>query len=210
MTSLRAAGPEALEKWKRHPIGGEIRPEAWGIVFDPQPGNPQVQDFAACVEATHATWLMDTGMSRGEIPPQRRARAEEAVRRMGYDFHVRAVTLPPRASGTLDLQVELVNQGVAPFYAAWSPELTLVPAASPAPRPLNRTPLDARLDGLLPGDPSRVGTARIDLGGVPPATYHVLLRVPNPLPRGNPVRFANAPQDQHLPGWLTLATVQVD
>ncbi len=32
--ALRQAGPEALTKWKSQPIGGEIRPEVWGCVFD--------------------------------------------------------------------------------------------------------------------------------------------------------------------------------
>jgi hypothetical protein len=34
--------------------------------------------------------------------------------------------------------------------------------------------------------------------------HHVLVRVPNALPNGPPLRFANRNQDQHLPGWLTL------
>jgi hypothetical protein len=32
----------------------------------------------------------------------------------------------------------------------------------------------------------------------------LLLRVPNPLTNGLPLRLANQTQDQHMPGWLTL------
>ena len=66
MAALRMAGREALDKWKTQPIGGEIRPEAWGIVFDPNPARKEVQNFRQCVEATHVSWLMDSGMFRAE------------------------------------------------------------------------------------------------------------------------------------------------
>jgi len=62
MSALKAAGPNAEAKWKTRPIGGEIRPEAWGEVFDTTPKNQSIQNFRRCVEATHSTWLMDSGM----------------------------------------------------------------------------------------------------------------------------------------------------
>ena len=62
MSVLNAAGPAAVAKWKTAPIGGEIRPEAWGTVFDAEPASDQVQDFGQCVAETHVTWLMDSGM----------------------------------------------------------------------------------------------------------------------------------------------------
>ncbi len=37
MPAMKAAGKSALEKWKTSPIGGEIRPELWGQIFDDQP-----------------------------------------------------------------------------------------------------------------------------------------------------------------------------
>ena len=44
---LRAAGEPALSKWKTQPIGGEIRPEVWGCVFDNPSCVPAGQDFGA-------------------------------------------------------------------------------------------------------------------------------------------------------------------
>ena len=158
MALLRAAGPGALDRWKSQPIGGEIRPELWGKVFDPDPGVPEAQDFVACVEATHASWLMDTGMFRGPVPPGRRERAIEAVRRLGYEFHVPAVTLPDRAEGeALPVSVELVNRGVAPFYRDWRLEYALVAEDGAIAR---RSPATGALTGLLPGDPPRRWTDR--------------------------------------------------
>ncbi len=86
MAMLRAAGPAALEKWRTQPIGGEIRPEAWGIVFDEKPAHPEVQDFAECVRQTHVTWLMDSGMFRPGNPPERQAYGHRASPPDGLRF----------------------------------------------------------------------------------------------------------------------------
>jgi hypothetical protein len=43
--ALKAAGPETLNRWQTQPIGGEIRPEAWGKVFAEDPGDPRIQDL---------------------------------------------------------------------------------------------------------------------------------------------------------------------
>jgi hypothetical protein len=203
ITAVREAGLGAADKWKTQPIGGEIRPEAWGQVFDPKPKNPQIQNFRRCVEETHATWLMDTGMFSGKPSKARRARAEEEVRRMGYEFHVRAATLTG-GDGRVRVRVEVENRGVAPFYYDWKPEYALLANGKPA-----KTWRGAgKLPGLLPGDRPRVWDDALDLAAVPAGKYVVALRVPNTLPNGYPLRFANAEQDRHAPGWLSLGEVE--
>ncbi len=205
MAMLKAAGPGALEKWKTRPIGGEIRPEAWGKVFDAEPGEKQIQDFRACVEATHATWLMDSGMFKKEPRNEARIRrAEEAVRRMGYELHVPVVTIAPRADGTVAVTVELENRGVAPFYAGWPAELGLVGAEGAVAKTARAA---GSIAGILPGDPPRVWNERLDLKDVKPGRYRLALRVPHPLPKGSPVRFANRAQDADAKGWLTLGEI---
>jgi hypothetical protein len=201
MTALRAAGPAALERWKTHPIGGEIRPEAWGQVFAPQPANPKIQNFRQCVEATHASWLMDSGMFERKQSADRIQRAMDEVRRMGYEFHVPAVTLGPSAGSALPVTVELENRGVAPFYYPWRSRFGLLDDSGKLVRTV---PGSGELKGLLPGAPPRVWREALDLRGLAGGTYRVLLQVPNPLPGGKPVRFANRAQDADLDGWLTL------
>ncbi|MEW4570734.1 DUF4832 domain-containing protein [Tautonia sp. JC769] len=200
---LKAAGPGAWEKWETEPIGGEIRPEAWGRIFDEDPGDDRIQDFRTCVEQTHASWLLDSGMSRRNVPEARKARAEEEVRRMGYAFHVPAVEIGPVRDGERSVTIEVENRGVAPFYVDWTPQLGLLGDDGD----LETLPCEGSLIGLLPGDPARrwTGTIAIDPGRSGPVT--VMLRVPNPLPNGRPIRFANATQDADRPGWLTLGTV---
>jgi hypothetical protein len=191
--SLKAAG--AADCWKTRPIGGEIRPEAWGKVFD-GPVTAPLQDYRRCVEETRVSWLMDSGMFREQAPPERLGRAMAAVRRMGYEFRVTNVSLEERR-----LKVTLVNQGVAPFYHPWKVLFRELDGTG--------TPLGPDLEsqhtvqGLLPGETvtweQTLGAATGKSG--PP---RVLLQVRNPLKGGAPVRFANDSQDADADGWLTL------
>jgi hypothetical protein len=206
MALLRTAGPAAMDKWKTRPIGGEIRPEAWGLVFDPSPADSRIQDFGACVEATHATWLMDSGLFNQPPSPERVKRAEALVRRMGYEFHVPAAALGPSTGGVCEVEVEIENRGVAPLYHDWPAEFGLL---APNGGVAGRFACSGKLIGLLPGDKPRVWRERLDLRGIDPGSYRLALRVPNPLQKGNPIRFANRAQDRDAPGWLTLGEVVI-
>jgi hypothetical protein len=199
--SLRRAG--AIDKWKTQPIGGEIRPEAWGRIFDEKPGKKQIQDFATCVEATHATWLMDSGMFEKQQTPDRIARATEKVRRMGYDFTITESKLTP-ADGKLRIEVAFENRGVAPFYADWRAEYGVRPVDGKEIVKLGTG--TGQFAGLLPADAPRTWTESFAWNATP-GRYRVLVRVPNPLPMGHPLKFANVAQDRDVPGWLTLGTI---
>lgn len=203
MTALKAAGPDAETKWKTHPIGGEIRPEAWGKVFDAKPGVKEVQDFRKCVEATHATWLMDSGMFEKKQPAERVKRAVEEVRRMGYEFHAPAVTVGVVTGGKLEVKLEIENRGVAPFYYDWKAEWGLLADG----KAVKTWPASGKLTGLLPGDKLRAWTDTLDVSGVQAGKYTLAVRVPNPLKGGKPVRFAN--DTQASDGWLSLGAVEV-
>lgn len=207
LPALKAAGSEAVDKWKTCPIGGEIRPEVWGKIFDDQDQWPkQAQDFQQCVDKTHATWLLDTGMFREQASPERLQRATNQVRSMGYDFFVRRVkasveNLPNKAS-TLDLEIELQNDGVAPFYADWPTEIGLVDASGGWA--IKSQPDGLSMTGRLPG--KHLLSARISLKNLV-GKHTIVLRVVQPLPGGKPLRFANEEQGQTKKGWLTLGSV---
>lgn len=203
MSALKAAGPAAEAKWRTRPIGGEIRPEAWGRVFDSAPGLREIQDFRTCVEATHVTWLMDSGMFGTKQPADRRARAEEQVRRMGYEFHCPRVTMGQVSHGKLTVELVLENRGVAPFYQDWRPEWGLLAGGKVVTAQVGR----GRLTGLLPGDRPRVWMETIEVSGATPGNYTLAVRVPNPLKGGNPIWFANEEQERN--GWLVLGPVTV-
>jgi hypothetical protein len=60
----------------------------------------------------------------------------------------------------------------------------------------------------VPGEPAAVWRFQTDVRGLSAGACHLLIRVPNPLPNGSPLRFANQTQNQHRPGWLTLGKIQ--
>ena len=202
LPALKQAGSAALEKWKTQPIGGEIRPEAWGKVFDAQPGNKSIQDFRKCVDQTHASWLLDSGMFEKQPPNDRKQRAEAEVRHMGYEFHVPAISVA-NDKDTLKIGLELQNRGVAPFYYDWKAEYGLIAAG----KVVKTFKSSGKLIGLLPSDMAREWQDEFDLSDVPVGAYTLAMRVPNPLPTGLPLRFANATQDRDIVGWLSLTTV---
>jgi hypothetical protein len=204
-TALRHAGPAAVNKWKTQPIGGEIRPEAWRHVFDETTTVKEVQDFVRCVEVTHATWLMDSGMFQKKPPADRVERAKQKVSRMGYEFHARSVTIHPPTGQQLKVEVEIENRGVAPFYYDWPIELGLVQSSNV----IKSVKGNGKLTGLVPGEAARVWKEIVPLDGIDAGEYQIVLRVPNPLKNGHPMRFANSTQDQNVPGWLTLGHVRV-
>ena len=205
MTALAAAGADAEAKWKTEPIGGEIRPEAWGKVFDERPGDPAIQDIRTCVETTHASWLLDSGMFETQPDGNRVRRAEAIVRGMGYDFHCPKVIIGAVAAGTVSVRLEIVNRGVAPFYSDWKGEWGLLSAG----KVVYAVESSGTLTGLLPGDGARAWTDTLDVKGLKGGTYTLAVRVPNPLPTGKPLRFANITQDVDAPGWLSLGTVRI-
>lgn len=204
LAKMNKGGPTLSDTWKSQPIGGEIRPEAWGIVFDEKIDVPEVQDFAACVQATHVTWLMDTGMFRTKAAEPRLSRALDLVRTMGYEFHIPAVTVQ-REGQTLHVTVDVENRGVAPFYYDWSVEYALLTNEGKIAR---TWPGAGKLTGLLPTDPPRTWNDALDVQGVQAGAYHLAQRVANPLPNGMPLRFANESQDRHASGWLTLLPLE--
>lgn len=77
-----------------------------------------------------------------------------------------------------------------------------------APTPADN-PQMARLTRLLPGEPARQFKDTFSVKELKPGKYQVALRMPNPMPTGKPVRFANKTQDEHLAGWLTLGEVEI-
>lgn len=219
VAKLQKAGAQAEAKWQTHPIGGEIRPEAWGKVFDSEPALPALQDFAECVEATHVSWLMDSGMFKFGNSPERITRALAQVRRMGYELHVAQVALSlgsylgpqvscavgqicskPKAQPQLNIQVRMENRGVAPLYPRWQLEWALLNEQGKLVHATRSTDSPA---GILPKG-TREFSQQIILSNAAAGRHRVLLRVVNPLPNGKPLRFANSRQDADQSGWLTL------
>lgn len=200
LPAMKRGGPSALNKWQTQPIGGELRPELWPCIWKDN-GCGQGQDYFECVRQTHATWLMDTSTS-SKLSAIEKDRAIQAARALGYELHVSSVELEKmRNSADIAVTLTVTNRGVAPFYQNWPVELG---AVDPQGRLTHTWATDWKLTGLLPGNPSRIWSKVLPMDTLPAGTYSLVLRVINPLVGGKSLRFANASQDQDLPGWLTL------
>jgi hypothetical protein len=204
MNLLAKAGDHALNKWQKHPIGGEIRPEVWGQIFDAKPTHKQAQDFAKCVQQTHASWLMDSGMFNKKQSADRVQRATEAVQRMGYDFYVQSARIDQTDAQHVEVELQVLNQGVAPFYYDWSMELAVLSSTGSL---LKTYPVDWKLTTIAPSTTPAIMKTAIPMQDLSDPAAKLALRVVNPLPKGKPLRFANADQDADAAGWLTLGPI---
>jgi len=193
-----------LDKWRTQPIGGEVRPEVWDTLWNDPSGAPTGQEYGPCVEATHATWLMNTGVFRPALADARRDRALAGARRLGYELSVTEAALEGSIENGIHIQIRMRNRGVAPFYYAWPVELGLL---DPAGKFVGTEATDWNLTTVLPGEKPTEFEAGVSADNLPSGTYHILLRVANPLPKGAPLRFANQAQDRLLAGWLDLGAV---
>jgi hypothetical protein len=201
---LRRAG--ALDKWRSQPIGGEVRPEVWDCLFDEPSCAPPGQEFLRCVRTVHASWLSNEGVFRNTLPPASRERALHAARFLGYELFVaEAVSHVSRTGEELMIMLSVTNTGVAPFYYPWPVELGAYNAEQ---RLVATWPTPWTLSGIQPGKSAAAWATRINVSHLPDDTYQLLARAPNPLQFGSPVRFANASQDLHLTGWLSLGAFE--
>jgi hypothetical protein len=60
------------------------------------------------------------------------------------------------------------------------------------------------LSTIQPGEPPSRWRYDAEASALSSGGHKLLLRVPNVLSTGPPLRFANHEQDQTMPGWLTL------
>ena len=172
---------EALDTWKTHPIGGELRPELWKKAFTGEP-HPKDQGFVLCVEATHASWLMDSSLFDPRFPlsPERKAIALKQVGRLGYEFHIAKVEWE---GSRIRFHVE--NRGVAPFYRDWAVVTKGVDTEGGDVSTIEKKGL---LPGILPG-----GKAiwAFEMGKPISEFEKILIGVPNPMEGGKSLRFGN-------------------
>ena len=206
--AMKAAGESALNKWKTSPIGGEIRPELWGQIFDEKPAHNQAQDFAECVRQTHATWLMDTGMFEKQQSKARIQNAIQQVQKMGYEFHVKSCTIVRPVLNSADstaakkcsVTLQLKNTGIAPFYYDWKVEL----AAVRAHRIVKSYDVDWSVLNLLPDSETTTWNVKLPETDLPQKFDGFAVRIVNPMPNGMPLRFANEYKERLSDGWLAL------
>ena len=190
LPNLKAAGRDA--NWKVAPTGGEMYPGLAAKYL-----GAEWPTMLKAVEDLHFSWIGPYGPTMLDSKdPQFLSRAAELSRKLGYEFRLVRLNV---TKGKVRLQG--VNQGVAPFYAAWPVRLALldakgrVAATSDAKADVRKwLPGSFSLEALLP-KPAKAGTYRLAVGLVDPWV-------------GKPtVRFAN--RLAVVGGWTVLAPVSL-
>ena len=204
---LKAAGD--TNKWRTQPIGGEVRPEVQRCMWDASQTNcvPAGQEFSACVDFTHASWMLNQSLFSPGIAGAQKDLALAGARRLGYTLCVSNARLVDASlSLPLNVSVGLRNSGVAPFYYDWPVQLGALNSSNTL---ANSWATTWKLSSLLPAATNTVWSFALTNHGLGAGTYKILLRVANPLSNGVPFHFSNTAQDADLPGWLTLGRVSI-
>lgn len=197
----------ALDKWKKEPIGGELRPEIQLGVWS-QPPDQSAEDYDKCLEQTHATWLIAHSIFTDlSMEDERYKKAYEGARKLGYELYVPFADIQKtNASGQYKVGVKIRNTGIAPFYYDWKVRLGVIEGESEL---VENWETDWTVAGIMPGTSDKLLEYSIDAGKLEKGTYKLVMRVENPIPKGFPLRFANTSQDEDLDGWLTLKTFKI-
>jgi hypothetical protein len=202
-------GSGETNKWQTQPIGGEVRPEVQSCMWDTnQPTcGPAGQEFSNCVALSHASWMINHKAFSPGFSGDQKARAIAGSASLGYEFHVTHATLVDASgSGSLRVDLQLRNTGVAPFYYDWPVQL----GACNSNNVLVQTWATSwTLSSVLPAATNTLWSWSQTGHGLAAGAHKLLLRVQNPLTNGVPLRFANVSQDADVSGWLTLGQVQI-
>ena len=206
------------DAWQSAPIGGEVYPPLQTCIFS-QPLNcagaeaERAQgrnfDMMGSIKATHATWLINEKAFTVGYQGDDMKRAEEANAAMGYTLQATKAAASITGNDAT-VSVEIANTGVAPFYASWPIEVSLVDGVGST---VASQIVESPLPSITPGTTGTV-TAHVTVpaarGGARAVADDLTatIRVVNPLPNGAPVLFANRDMNTMLPGALTLTAVQ--
>ncbi|MFD2670719.1 DUF4832 domain-containing protein [Marinicrinis sediminis] len=130
------------------------------------------------LQLTHASWMGPNSPVTQSLRVEERQRAEQFVNAMGYHFVVRSVQHPEKGSRgeEINVEIEVENKGVAPFYFDWPIELSL---ANETGKLVFQTELQEDIRSWLPG--THTFEARFKLPeAIPAGEYQLLIAILDP------------------------------
>ena len=203
LSLLKAAGME--NNWKMAPVGGEMRSEIQVSMWKYTPPKG-LEDYNACVDLTHASWLLDQGVFDQPPTGLKWCRAMEAARRLGYELFVPKSFLfsTIKKDTTIKLGVQIQNTGIAPFYYDWTVQLGIRNSSGEV---IKTYDTNWRISKIMPGPKPMDFEWTIDRPGLEVGSYTMVMRVVNPLKNGKKLMFADVEQGEN--GWLDLGGFQV-
>ena len=200
--ALKNSPSDSLQRWRRSPINARVHPEyasaekTRNMTFD----HITESRMVGWIEREHYSCVR---LPSGDgMPKDLRARFIRAAQRAGYEFSVRQFEYK-LVGDAFQVLVTVTNTGVAPFYYAWPVELAVLKDG----RAERTRPIQGNITQVIPGNGEVVFESTIERKDLPEGEGTLLLRIPNPLPKGPPIRFANQEQNRDVDGWLSLGVV---
>jgi len=192
LPSLRRAGRD--NNWKVAAIGAEMVPRQGKKYLSTEWARTR-----AMLERMHLSWvgpycpILETNLS-----PQELDNARWMVRRMGYQYRLTEVSWQIRER-TLNLQVQGVNEGVAPFYYPWAVEIALLREDDSVAQ-VHRADVD--ITRWLPGDFRFSAQMPLQVTG---GRYRLALGIRDPWRNVPDIQFAN--RLLNVNGWNVVDTI---
>lgn len=201
---LQEAHSDVPNRWRHSPINARVHPEYASVEKNRNLSFDHITEdrMLSWIEREHYSCIRLP--SSDAMPRDVRERFVRTAQRAGYDFWVKRFEYE-QIGGAIKIQVTVTNTGVAPFYYPWPVELAVL--ENDRATNVRRTAWDIRR--VIPGNGDIVYEGTIDAKDVPIHGGTPLLRIPNLLPKGPPIRFANKEQDQDVDGWLSLGNITV-
>jgi len=177
-------GGKVDDNWKVAPTGGEMVPGATHKYL-----GTDWPTLVKAVQTAHFTWIgpYSPPLERS-LSPQESERAAEIIRIMGYQFRLTQASIPSSVSSQsgAKIQVNGINEGVAPFYYSWPIKAALIDSNN---RIANSWQLSEDVRQWLPGS----FETSIDLPtGIKQGTYRLAIGIFNPNDSSVSIKFANA------------------
>ncbi|MGB4657801.1 MAG: DUF4832 domain-containing protein [Mobilitalea sp.] len=194
------------DKWKTNVIGGEIYPPCQAMIFTNENWEgTSGQSWAASLEQTHVTWLINEKVKT--YSGEELEAAKTASKQMGYDFRVEKAYFKDNLEDDhLYLKIDIKNIGIAPFYydhTMWPVAIGILKKGKLVKSwnttwDLDTIPADATISSF---------EDTVDASDLEDGAYTLGIKVINPLENGNVLGFANA--SQRTDGWLELGSITV-
>jgi hypothetical protein len=191
----------AADRWRIAPVIARVHPE-----FE-RPGEVAMIPGERLTPERIREWIERDHLSclrfndSGAVPNPYREWFIAGAARAGYDLHLTWARWDSTAAG-FQLRIALTNSGVAPFYHRWP-----IQVGWAKDRTIRQTgSMEGDIRTVIPGMGEVVFEAVASPDFRPEPGSVLLLRIPNPLPKGPSIPLSNPTQDADVEGWLTLGT----
>lgn len=164
------------------------------------------QDYETCVKQTHCSWLLYDAAFYSERTARQRENGWKASKQLGYDLFCSDIKYTVNST-TIDLQLELTNKGVAPFYYNWQPVVEIISNGNKL-KAFTAPFAEWNLPEIGENQKSTYSASLdiSDLKNLDLSKCKLVLAIPNPDTNGIPLKLSNNSLNYDKKGYITLVS----